>query len=292
MKHIVGLFSFLSLAINMLIWCSVLLILGVIRLAIPLNAWRKIITRITVIIGESCIYCNGLWIRFLLRPKWSVEGLENLDIRKWYLATSNHQSWGDIFVLQFITNKRMPLLRFFMKDVLKWIPIVSIVGWSMNMPFLKRYSKEKLKRKPELRGHDIDKMKKSFKKLSTYPSTVFSFAEGTRYSKKKHKKLNSNFRGLLNPKVGGIAMSIATMPYIKTLVDFTIKYSSNNRSFWDFLCGRMSEASIKVRVQDIPKEFYERDFSLEKEYREDLKEWLFEIWGKKEAFMRKEDFIN
>ena len=36
----------------------------------------------------------------------------------------------------------------------------------------------------------------------------------------------------------------------------------------------------------------ERDFSLEKEYREDLKKWLFEIWGKKESFMRKEDFVN
>ena len=109
---------------------------------------------------------------------------------------------------------------------------------------------------------------------------------------KKQADQNSPYNKLLLPKAGGIGITLSTMPYISYLLDFTITYNSDSRDFWDFLCGRMSEASIKVRVQDIPKEFYERDFSLEKEYREDLKEWLFEIWGKKESFMRKEDFVN
>ncbi|GIS76305.1 MAG: hypothetical protein CM1200mP12_20240 [Gammaproteobacteria bacterium] len=39
-----------------------------------------------------------------------------------------------------------------MKDVLKWIPIVSIVGWALDMPFLKRYSKEQIDKNPSLRG--------------------------------------------------------------------------------------------------------------------------------------------
>ena len=109
-----------------------------------------------------------------------------------------------------------------MKDVLKWIPIVWVVGWAMNMPFLKRYSKEKLRRNPELRGKDVASMKKSFEDLSIYPGTVFSFAEGTRFSEAKQKEENSNFYKLLAPKAGGIAITIATMPYIRTIIDFTI----------------------------------------------------------------------
>ena len=130
----------------MIFWCSLLLIIGIVRMAFPIEFWRQITTRFTILIGEACIFCNNLWIKILLRPDWRVEGFNYLNKGNWYLATSNHQSWGDIFLLQFISNRKMPLLRFFIKDILKWIPIVWIVGWSMNMPFLKRYSKEKLKK--------------------------------------------------------------------------------------------------------------------------------------------------
>tara|TARA_Y100001949_G_C15955620_1_gene316812 strand:- start:891 stop:1412 length:522 start_codon:yes stop_codon:yes gene_type:complete len=172
-----------------------------------------------------------------------------------------------------------------MKDILKWIPIVWIVGWSMNMPFLKRYSKEKLNKNPELRGKDIKRMKVSFQGMSLYPGTIFSFAEGTRFTEEKRKSQNSFFLKLLNPKLGGIGIAIATMPYINILVDFTIKYESNERSFWDFLCGKMSKANIKVRFIDIPLDFSEKDYSKDQKYRIDLKEWLNEIWKDKELFL-------
>ena len=285
MFTLVGITSFICLAINMLFWCSILFIVGIFRLMLPLKFWKKITTKLTILIGESCIYCNNLWIRALHQPKWNVKGLEKSNLTDWFLATSNHQSWGDIFLLQYITNRRIPLLRFFMKDILKWIPIVWIVGWSMNMPFLKRYSKEKLNKNPELRGKDIKRMKVSFQGMSLYPGTIFSFAEGTRFTEEKRKSQNSFFLKLLNPKLGGIGIAIATMPYINILVDFTIKYESNERSFWDFLCGKMSKANIKVRFIDIPLDFSEKDYSKDQKYRIDLKEWLNEIWKDKELFL-------
>ena len=285
MRILIGITSFSLLAINMIFWCSLLLIIGIVRMAFPIEFWRQITTRFTILIGEACISCNNLWIKILHRPDWRAEGFNYLDKGNWYLATSNHQSWGDIFLLQFISNRKMPLLRFFMKDILKWIPIVWIVGWSMNMPFLKRYSKEKLEKHPELRGKDIDRMKLSFERLSVCPGTVLSFAEGTRFTKDKHKLNRSLFNKLLNPKLGGIALTIATMPYVKKFVDFTIRYEVDERSFWDFLCGRMSEACIKVEVLEIPKEFFEKDYYQDEKYREDLKDWLYGIWKRKEGYL-------
>jgi len=149
-----------------------------------------------------------------------------------------------------------------MKDILKWIPIIWIVGWALDMPFLKRYSEEKIKKNPSLRGKDTEKMKKAFKRLSINPGTVFSFAEGTRFTEKKQKDQNSPFDRLLVPKAG-----------------------SDSRGFWDFLCGKMSEADIKVRKIDIPDSLLGKDYSNQPEFRQELKDWLNNIWDKKNKFL-------
>ena len=284
---LIGIGSFFLLATNMIFWSTLLLVVSLVRFIFPLANWKKITTGILIHIGESCIYFNNLWINILHRPKITIEGFDFSDKTNWYIATSNHQSWADIFVLQYITNRKIPLLRFFMKDVLKWIPIVWVVGWSMNMPFLKRYSKEKLRRNPELRGKDIASMKKSFADLSIYPGTVFSFAEGTRFSEKKQKEENSNFYKLLAPKAGGIAITLATMPFIKNLIDFTIVYQSEKRTFWAFLCGEMSEIRIQAKLKKIPEEFFDNDYSNDEEYRKRIKVWLNDLWKEKEDFLKK-----
>jgi len=211
--------------------------------------------------------------------------MENLKKQHWYIATSNHQSWGDIFILQKITNKKVPLLRFFMKDVLKWIPIVSIVGWALDMPFLKRYSKEQIDKNPSLRGKDLEQMKKAFKRLETNPGTVFSFAEGTRFTQLKHKDQNSPFENLLIPKAGGIGVALSTMPFITTLLDLSISYNSDSKSFWSFLCGGMSDIKIKVRTIEIPEDLLNKDYSKDSQYRDDLKDWLNKIWEEKDRFL-------
>ena len=284
---LIGIGSLFLLATNMIFWSTLLLAVSLVRLIFPLTNWKKITTGILIHIGESCIYCNNLWINILHRPKVTIEGFDFSDKTNWYVATSNHQSWADIFVLQYITNRKIPLLRFFMKDILKWIPIVWVVGWSMNMPFLKRYSKEKLRRNPELRGKDVASMKKSFADLSICPGTVFSFAEGTRFSEAKQKEENSNFYKLLAPKAGGIAITIATMPYIRNLIDFTIVYQSEKRTFWAFLCGEMSEIRIQAKLKKIPEDFFDRDYSNDEEYRKSIKVWLNDLWKEKEDFLKK-----
>ena len=285
MSFLTGVICFLLLVFNTLFWCIFLLSLAVIKLIIPLESSKRIFTHLIILIGECWIFCNGLWIKAFHNPKWKVEGFEKLDKKNWYLSLANHQSWADIFILQSISNRKIPMLKFFMKDVLIWVPVIGLAWWALDMPFLKRYSEEKIKRNPELRGKDISSMKKSFTRFSRYPVSIFIFAEGTRFTTEKHRLQSSPFSNLLLPKPGGIGLTLSTMPYINKVIDFSIKYESNKRTFWAFLCGEMNKATIKVDLIDIPQKLIGGEYSEDEVYRDDLKDWLYDIWQKKDRFL-------
>tara|TARA_B100001173_G_scaffold311206_1_gene327819 strand:- start:299 stop:1159 length:861 start_codon:yes stop_codon:yes gene_type:complete len=285
MSFLKGVISFILVTFNTLFWCIFLLSLAIIKLLIPLESSKKLFTHLIILIGECWIFCNGLWIRILHNPQWEVEGFEKLDKSNWYLSISNHQSWADIFILQSITNRKIPMLKFFMKDVLIWVPIIGLAWWALDMPFLKRYSEEKIKRHPELRGKDITSMKKSFSRFSRYPVSIFIFAEGTRFTKEKKEFQNSPFNNLLQPKPGGVGLTLSTMPYINKLIDFSIKYESDERTFWAFLCGKLNRATIKVDLINIPENFIAKDYGQDDNFREEIKNWLNDIWLEKDKYL-------
>ncbi|HCH76877.1 MAG TPA: acyltransferase, partial [Pseudomonas sp.] len=67
----------------------------------------------------------------LVRPiRWDVQGLDQVDMHHSYLVTSNHQSWADILVLQYQLNRRMPFLKFFLKQELIWVPVIGLCWWA------------------------------------------------------------------------------------------------------------------------------------------------------------------
>jgi len=285
MEILRGILSFLAVVLNTLFWCIFLLSVAVLKLLVPVEAWKKVCTKIIINVGECWIYCNGLWIKLLHRPELKVEGFESLDRSKWYLSVANHQSWADIFVLQDITNRQIPMLKFFMKHVLIWVPVIGLAWWALDMPFLKRYTKEEIERNPNLRGKDVKEMEKSFSRYSRYPVSIFSFAEGTRFTEEKKIAQNSKFNNLLNPKSGGIGLTLTTMPYIKVLLDFTIHYESSRRSFWDFLCGRMSKANVRVKEIQIPEYLLGKNYEEDIEFREELKSWMENLWSDKDQYL-------
>ena len=280
-----GALSFLLLVINTLFWCSFLLTIAIFKLLLPIESWKTLCTKWIIAIGECWIFCNGLWIKILHKPEWIVDGFDSLNQSEWYLTMANHQSWADIFILQGITNRKIPMLKFFMKDVLIWVPVIGLAWWALDMPFLKRYTEEQIKKNPSLRGKDVIEMKKSFGRFARYPVSIFSFAEGTRFTEAKHVSQDSPYDKLLRPKSGGIGLTLSTMPYIKKVLDFTIKYGSNDRTFWDFLCGRMSNVKIQVKIINVPENLVQKNYAEDKKFREELKEWLYSIWEEKNRFL-------
>ena len=287
MSALIGVTAFIFVLLNTLFWCIFLLSFAILKLLLPIESWKIFFTKLIIFIGECWIFCNKAWINLLHKPKWKVNGFQKLDSKNWYLVTANHQSWADIFVLQSITNKNIPMLKFFMKDVLKWVPIIGLAWWALDMPFLKRYSKDQLEKNPKLRGRDIEQMKKSFGRYSRYPVSIFSFAEGTRFTEDKKLKQKSPYQKLLLPKTGGIALALSTMPYIKSFINFTIKYDSEHRTFWKFLCGKMNDVTVEVEIIEIPESFFGNDYLNDESFRQEIKGWLNQIWLKKDKLLIK-----
>ena len=287
MSALIGVTAFIFVLLNTLFWCIFLLSFAVLKLLLPIESWKIYFTKLIIFIGECWIFCNKAWINLLHKPKWKVNGFQKLDSKNWYLVTANHQSWADIFVLQSITNRNIPMLKFFMKDVLKWVPIIGLAWWALDMPFLKRYTKDQLEKNPKLRGRDIEQMKKSFGRYSRYPVSIFSFAEGTRFTEDKKLKQKSPYQKLLLPKTGGIALALSTMPYIKSFINFTIKYDSEHRTFWKFLCGKMNDVTVEVEIIEIPESFFGNDYLNDESFRQEIKDWLNQIWLKKDKLLIK-----
>ena len=109
--------------------------------------------------------CNALVIRLTTRIDWQVEDDTRLRKDGWYLIISNHLSWTDIVVLGHLFRDRLPVPKFFMKHELIYIPLLGLACWGLDMPFMRRYSREFLLRNPHLRGKDIETTRNACEKF-------------------------------------------------------------------------------------------------------------------------------
>jgi 1-acyl-sn-glycerol-3-phosphate acyltransferase len=219
-----------------------------------------------------------------------IDDGEEFDQNDWYMAMSNHQSWADIFVLLVSANYKIPLLKFFMKKELWWIPFVFLANQTLNMPFVNRHSKEEIEKNPSLRTRDYENTIKSCKRFLRSPSTIFSYAEGTRFTQDKHSSQNSPYKNLLAPKIGGMATALSAMPEINTLIDYSLVYKSKKRGAWNFLTGEMKQVKVLVTKHKIPESLKGKNYSEDYQYREDFKDWIDSIWKQKDADIEKLKF--
>ena len=279
----IGLITFILILVELIIGFGTLAIINIPRAFIPIKSFKVFISRVSNYIGDLTVY--GLKLIMLLMHGDSIiiiEEHEELDQDDWYMAMSNHQSWADIFVLLVAANYKLPLLKFFMKKELWWIPFVLLANKTLNMPFVNRHSKKEIEKNPSLRTRDYENTIKSCKRFLRCPSTIFSYAEGTRFTKEKHRNQQSPYNNLLTPKIGGMATALSAMPAINTLVDYSLVYESSKRDAWSFLTGEMKNVKILVKKYDIPEYLKEKNYSADDQYREDFKDWIEDIWAQKD----------
>ena len=113
-----GVLSASLLLVNTLVMCCPLLFLSLFKLIIPVPAFRQIVSHFINSLAEGWISCNSTWMRYTQKLDYTVEGFENLDPNGWYLVIANHQSWADITIMQHLLNKKIPLMKFFLKKCL------------------------------------------------------------------------------------------------------------------------------------------------------------------------------
>lgn len=273
----------LLLSLNVVVHVVPLFALTLVKLLLPFAAGRRACSRGLVAIAESWIGVNNALFDLFTRIRWQVEGVDGLRRDGNYLVLCNHQSWVDIPVLQKVFNRRIPFLRFFLKQQLVWVPLLGPAWWALDFPFMKRYSRETLARHPELRGRDRDATRRACAKFRHLPVSVMNFVEGTRFTAAKHDAQDSPYRHLLRPRAGGLAFVLDAMgDALHAILDVTIVYGEGPRSMKDLVAGRIRDIRLHVRERPIDATL-RGDYENDAAFREHFQVWVNAMWQAKDA---------
>lgn len=271
--------------------CAVLFLLTLFKLLSPTRGLRDFFTRLLHGVVEFWTLLNNFMIWLYRGTHWEVELPDGLAHDGSYVVGSNHQSWVDILALQKVFNRKIPVLTFFIKQELIWVPFLGAAWWALDFPFMKRPSREEIAKNPKLKGKDLESARKACERFQHLPVAMMSFLEGTRFSRSKAEATGSPFKNLLKPKVGGIGVVLYALgDKLQSLIDVTIVYPKEDEpdytpTFWDLLTGRVPRVIIKARELEIPPHLLGRNFREDRSIREELESWINQIWLEKDALV-------
>lgn len=248
---------------------------ALIKLVLPFGFVRKVCDVVLNAAAENWIGVNCMWMAMVGRTRWHVKGADQFKYRGWYLVSCNHQSWVDILVLQKVFNHRIPLLKFFIKHELIYVPLMGLAWWALDFPFMRRRGGASARK-------DMETARKSCEKFRYIPTSVISFMEGTRYTPSKAKEQSTPYKHLLKPKTGGVGMALETMGELfNCMVDVTIIYPKGVPTFMDLLMGRLEDVVVNVREVEIPKNLLVNAQG-EPAPRDLIQAWITQMWQAKD----------
>lgn len=230
--------------------------------------------------------------RFVADTWWSLcvltgkalHGLElkvtgdNVPEKENAILVCNHQQMADIYVIMFFarTKGRLGDLKWFVKDIIKYIPGI---GWGMyflDCVYVKRNWEQ-----------DKDKIDRLFSKYKSakIPIWLISFVEGTRLKPVKlarsQKYARENglpvFNHVMLPRTKGFIASVnALRDHVDAVYDLTISYPDGQPSMWQVLCGEFKTLHLHVKrypIAQLPVE------------NETLSPWLVDRFAEKDRFL-------
>ena len=248
------------------------------------NEWlKKRCTLLLMRLGEIWISNNYRILRLVSPIDWSQVKSMDLAKDKWYLVIANHRSWIDVFILQLVFNRKIPMLKFFVKSQLRKFPFMGFVWEALDCPFLHR---ERSKENAGNIARDFNVLKDACKKFKRVPVSIVNYVEGTRFTDEKHASQNSPYRHLLLPKAGGLSTVIYEMKdYISGVIDVSLLYRPSTPSFWELFSGQVKEVLVTCQLIDLPEAIKNGNYQKNEEFRILFQEWLNEIWHRKDIAM-------
>lgn len=275
---------FLLITLSTVLHVLPLLLVALLKLVLPLPRLQRACNPLLTGIAESWIgFNNRLWDVFT-HTRLVVTGETALRHDGHYLVLANHQSWVDILVLQKLFNRRIPLLRFFLKRQLFWVPLLGVAWWALDFPFMGRYTPKQIARNPALAGRDIAATRRACEKFRAIPVSIMNFVEGTRFTVAKHAKQGSPYRHLLKPKSGGVAFVLDAMGQgLHAILDVTIAYPAGVPTLVDLMMDRVPEVRVRVRQHPIPAELAGGDYQNDRAFRARFQQWMNALWQQKDA---------
>jgi 1-acyl-sn-glycerol-3-phosphate acyltransferase len=271
-----GCLAALALGANVLFFCVLMVPVALAKLLVSYRPVRRVIDRMLNWIAMSWIGVNNAWIDAVGNAGWKVSGATGLRPDDWYIVAANHQSWVDILVLQKTFSGRVPMLKFFLKRQLIYVPIIGLAWWALDFPFMAR-------RGGMSSAADLERARAACEKFRLVPTSVINFLEGTRFTRHKHDTQRSPYRHLLKPRSGGIAMALATLgEHCHRLLDVTIVYPHGAPKFWHLLSGRVDDVIVRVEQREIPAELVRGDYANDADFRARMQEWVNALWAEKD----------
>ena len=286
--QIKGILSILLYTVNTILLTIPLILLSCFKFILPVKSIVIILDKILISIATLWIGINSFNSKLFCKIDWDLRGLEKLEKKEWYLVLSNHQSWVDILALQTTLNQKIPMLKFFLKQELIWIPFLGLAWWALDFPFMKRYSKTQIQAKPHLKGKDLESTKKACERFKHTPVSIINFVEGTRFTpQKKALQKNNKFEHLLNPKAGGIAFILSSMgEHLNKIIDVTIVYPEKTPTFYEYISGRVSKIVIDFQVIQLTDSLT-GDYFNDIEYKKYFFSYLNDLWQEKDKKIKK-----
>ncbi|WP_350656040.1 acyltransferase [Psychrobacter sp. S1-30-MNA-CIBAN-0213] len=250
------------------------------------------------IADDSVIKVTNYWINsnnalidnILPNKDWRINLPDDVHPDGKYLLISNHQSWVDTSIVQYVSEKRLPLTRFFTKFELIYIPVIGQAFYFLDFPMMRRHSKEAVAKNPALQGKDIEEAKRACSLLKNKPFTLLNYLEGTRFTKAKQAKQQSPYTHLLKPRAGGLALAINALGEdIDGILDMTIVYPDGIPTYGDLWKGNIKRLGVDVRYIEMSDTLftairnggYEEDESVKAE----MFDWIGEAWQQKDKLI-------
>jgi len=217
------------------------------------------------------------------RIRWVMSG-DDVPVQENAIVVLNHQDMADITVMFGFarSKKRLGDLKWFVKDVLKYVPGV---GWGMlflDCLFIRRNWTD-----------DREHIQRVFRNILAYrvPLWLMLFAEGTRVrpakvDRSRRYAQEHGFRPLrhvLFPRTKGfVATVLGLRGHVEAVYDVTIGYEEGVPTLWQWIKGYVRRVHVHVRrfpMQELPQDeaeiaswlvtrYQEKDDLLETFYRE------------------------
>ena len=273
MRRIVGGFSAFVLAMTTVLVCIPLYVLGVIRLIVPISSFRRMLAYPMDVVIDVWVssfrwlirICRLIDIEFQLPPQLN-------NRRDWQVIVCNHQSWVDIVVLQVSFRDVAPVLKFFTKHELIWVPFVGLAMWFLGFPYVYRASSKGRGLSATQREVNEAVLKREGRRFLDKPVAVINFVEGTRFTQSKRDARGSPYENLLQPRRGGVLQTLVVLEdRVETVLNATIQYQGQVPGFWDLLSGQ--SGGVQLVVEEIPKPSTDQQL---------LTNWLNDLWNEKD----------
>ena len=279
-RHVIAFFYTLVLSLNTLLVCLPMYLLGLIKL-IPCHCLQKFCRQRLDMFATLWFGFSRFVILRFFPTKWKINMPDDLSTDEWYVILCNHQSWLDIAILLVIFQKKTPYLKYFIKQQLKWVPVLGLIWLILDYPFLTRQNKKTLHK--QHRNSDSKKTNRFAKVFKTLPSSVVNFIEGTRFTEEKKMRSRSPYQHLLKPRLGSLTTLLDSLPqHPYKILDVTICYPKGIQSFWEFLGGNLDTVSVEVKDRSYLKDALKPDHTNNLQAKQSFRQHVNEIWKEKD----------